>query len=433
MPFLSKDWRSPGEKWVRYEGGWEMKKTVWNTLQRFRGHSLNLEMELMSTSRESDDSGCDARGVPMEVGSWGSTCSTSPSLSPISFPRMENKETPQPQGGSLLLKKCFSMTKAGGGNENLNRQLSLPRIISQPYYNITLKSTREVAGFNGLAEALLRLDFLNAVKDIRRFNYVSKIMYILFSDDKLSQLPGAAQRVLFRMLEEMADMVYHNNVNEHVLRKLLDELHATMSIYHVWGTHLGSTALFKHHLESKRKITEIVEKMQVTYKQDLAAPTISNANHPSGLVNALPEECIREILLRLSDPKDLERAADTCQMMGTITREKRVWRELVQTHFTHQQIEFIQSEKPDLKGQRDWQLLYKALRWRFGLREDYTETIMLCRKCRVLFWQSLGHPCLVVSNDEASSSSSDDEDEAAHRVQMQLPVPPNQFLSFFSV
>ncbi len=35
MPFLSPDWRSPGEKWVRYEGGWKMKKTVWAT-QCFR-------------------------------------------------------------------------------------------------------------------------------------------------------------------------------------------------------------------------------------------------------------------------------------------------------------------------------------------------------------------------------------------------------------
>ena len=65
------------------------------------------------------------------------------------------------------------------------------------------------------------------------------------------------------MLEEMADSVYKSNVNEHVLRKLLDELHATLSIYHVWGSHLGSKQLFKQHLESKRKITEIVEKMQV--------------------------------------------------------------------------------------------------------------------------------------------------------------------------
>jgi len=28
MPFISKDWRSPGEEWVKYDGGWEKKSVV---------------------------------------------------------------------------------------------------------------------------------------------------------------------------------------------------------------------------------------------------------------------------------------------------------------------------------------------------------------------------------------------------------------------
>ena len=28
MPFISKDWRSPGEEWVKYEGGWEKKSVL---------------------------------------------------------------------------------------------------------------------------------------------------------------------------------------------------------------------------------------------------------------------------------------------------------------------------------------------------------------------------------------------------------------------
>ena len=78
------------------------------------------------------------------------------------------------------------------------------------------------------------------------------------------QLSGAAQKILFRLLEVMAETVYENQRNEHVLRKLLDELNATMTIYHVWGSHLGGTSLFKQHLESRRKITDMVEKMQVS-------------------------------------------------------------------------------------------------------------------------------------------------------------------------
>ena len=28
MPFISKDWRSPGEEWVKYDGGWERKSII---------------------------------------------------------------------------------------------------------------------------------------------------------------------------------------------------------------------------------------------------------------------------------------------------------------------------------------------------------------------------------------------------------------------
>jgi len=67
----------------------------------------------------------------------------------------------------------------------------------------------------------------------------------------------------FRMLEEMAITVYKSNQNQHVLKTIMEELHTTMTIYNVWGSHLGSSVLFKQHLETRRKITEFVEKMQV--------------------------------------------------------------------------------------------------------------------------------------------------------------------------
>ena len=53
-----------------------------------------------------------------------------------------------------------------------------------------------MAGFNGLAEALIRLDFTRAIKDVRRFNYVASLMQLLFSHDKLSQLPGRLPHIL---------------------------------------------------------------------------------------------------------------------------------------------------------------------------------------------------------------------------------------------
>jgi len=254
-------------------------------------------------------------------------------------------------------------------------------------------------------------------------------MYLLFAHDKLSVLPGAAQKVLFRMLEEMANTVYKSNANEHVFRKLMDELQTTMTIYRVWGSHLGSSQLFKQHLESRRRITEFVEKVQVEYKQDLATPS-------AGLVSALPEECIREILLRLSDPRDLEASSKTCETMKAVASEKRVWRELVQTHFTKMQIEFVLQEKPQLKDSKDWKELYGSLRRKFGLREEFTEMVMLCRKCCALFWKNLGHPCFVFDSDfdfDSDDSNNSNQSNQSKSSDQLIPVSPKSFLTFFSV
>ena len=77
------------------------------------------------------------------------------------------------------------------------------------------------------------------------------------------QVSGGVQRLVFRLVETMAAVVYETNCGQHVLRKVLDELNATMSIYHCWGSHLGGQALFKQHLETRRRITELIEERQV--------------------------------------------------------------------------------------------------------------------------------------------------------------------------
>ena len=91
------------------------------------------------------------------------------------------------------------------------------------------------------------------------------------------------------------------------------------------------------------------------------------------MIEQLPEECIREILLRLDRTDDIERAGNACTTMSNITKEKRIWRELVQTHFSRAQIEYVVHQKPHLKEQQNYQEIYKRLRRRFGLRETYTE------------------------------------------------------------
>lgn len=71
-----------------------------------------------------------------------------------------------------------------------------------PHCRISVR-TREVAMYNTISEAFYRLDFCNAIHDIRRFNYICKLLHLLITQN-LTSLSGCATRVLFTMLEQVA-------------------------------------------------------------------------------------------------------------------------------------------------------------------------------------------------------------------------------------
>jgi len=360
MPFISRDWRGPGEEWIKCQDGWEIRR--------------------------------------MAV--------------------MENREEEIREGEGVVKRR---RTKTEGdvadNKENmlirLERHRSLPTL--QPFCPIITKCTREVAGFNSLADVLKRLDFRSAVHDIRRFQYVSTILKLLLTPEKLYQLAGASQKLIFRILEEMAGTVFAEHMNEHVLLKLLSDLHATLDDRAVWGTHLGSETLMRGHKNARSRIACIAalekkkSELELREKQEMEDETMS--------MEELPEECVREILCRLSDYRDVDNAGRATPTMQFIVKEKRIWRELVQAHFTKNEIQFIINKRPELAEKKSWRNLYVALRKHFGLRQQFTELLMLCKNCRVLFWESYGHPCL--SSSEQCSTP--------------IPITPQTFLTFFSV
>lgn len=239
MPFLSQDWRGPGEDWVRREDGWEILQ-------------------------------------PGE-------------------PRVETDGVKRRR------------TKTEGDKENtaparLERHRSLPSL--QPFCPIVIKCTREVAGFNSLADVLKRLDFTSAVRDIRRFQYVSSLLQLLLTPERLYQLSGASQKLVLRLLEEMAGTVFAEQRNEPVLKRLVQELHTSLDTRYVWGSHLGSETLLRSHTKSRRRIACItaVEKRKSIVERE------TREEGDDMEMEQLPEECVREILCRLSDCKDLENA-----------------------------------------------------------------------------------------------------------------------------
>ncbi|KAJ8716324.1 hypothetical protein PYW08_013609 [Mythimna loreyi] len=365
MPFISKDWRSPGEEWVKTQEGWEKKKVLECTAQRYPA---------ITNFNNPDDS---------QQKSWSSE----------------------------------------GEESDKNTSDAVTRI--PPHCHITIKCTREIAGFNGLSEAVRRLDFSSAVRDVRRFNYICALLELLVGGQRLTHLPGAAQKLLLSMLEQLADQVATSKQNLNALRALVMSVSSARESEKrsCWGRPLGSRALWGHHDHAIARINCIANSIRIQEPGPEVVPKLHD----------LPEECIREILLRISDHRDLDAASSAWTVMASVCTEQRIWRELVNFHFTQQQIDAtLAKNKDDVADEKnfDWKKLFHQLRKSYGLREDaqFAETLSLCRHCKCLFWRSLGHPCIADQCPEYRERLR----EAGGPLPPH-PVPPAAFLKFFSL
>ena len=100
----------------------------------------------------------------------------------------------------------------------------------------------------------------------------------------------------------MANTVYESQTNEHILVKFLADLHSMLDDKTVWGSHLGSETLMRRHKNTRTRIAciTVLEKrrneIELRKKQEAAETSLE----------ALPEECVREILCKLSDYRDVE-------------------------------------------------------------------------------------------------------------------------------
>ncbi|CAG2165145.1 unnamed protein product [Oppiella nova] len=336
----------------------------------------------------------------------------------------------------------------------------------QPYCQVTLKHTKEVAGYNNISEAFYKLDFCNAIRDIRRFNYISKLLHLLITQN-LTSLSGCATKVLFTMLEELAWQVANNHQNIHILHTLLYDLKKIMKKYYCWGRPLGSTRLWEQHLRTMERICNMANKIQIKEPPEDGSKRFTD----------LPEELIREILLRLTDYKDLMNSGQAYNIMQSLLDEQHIWRQLCKYHYTRAQLRWLfanQTNTCTTDGKVDWERVFHQLRKKFGLKEEYADCLFLCRHCRCLFWKSYGHPCVYQNrvalpgakeqpsggnganhpqnqpvivhnmpffhhplvqhyNHNNNHLDNDGSNESLKTVPLHIPVPPEAFLKFFSL
>ncbi|KAI7691621.1 hypothetical protein SSS_05594 [Sarcoptes scabiei] len=304
MPFIGQDWRSPGEVWIKTIEGWEPMKLLRKShfVRQHNGHSANHKMLAYNGSNHSIGSktipqSSSSSSLSSSIDSNASSTSSQESDSENEFAIFSTKnptesETILLSGENFIEKNEFttlsswpsfkkilddeSSISVADIIQNLQRSSSQPipmKVLresseqieihhNQPYYRITLNPTKEVQGSNIISEAFYKLDFCNAIRDIRRFAYVSKLIHLLIQEN-LTSLSGNATKALFWMLEEIAKQVSSNKQNINVIKELLAKLKEIFDQYLCWGRPLGSTILWEQHFRRMERIIELTEAIEI--------------------------------------------------------------------------------------------------------------------------------------------------------------------------
>ncbi|KAM9278981.1 F-box only protein 32 isoform 3-T4 [Cariama cristata] len=113
------------------------------------------------------------------------------------------------------------------------------------------------------------------------------------------------------------------------------------------------------------------------------------------------------IMQRLSDGRDLVSLGQVAPDLQVLSEDRLLWKKLCQYHFTDRQIRkrLILSDK----GQLDWKKMYFKLIRCYPRKEQYGDTLQLCRHCHILSWKGTDHPC-TANNPETCSTSLSPQD-----------------------
>ncbi|XP_040345708.1 F-box only protein 25 isoform X2 [Herpailurus yagouaroundi] len=371
MPFLGQDWRSPGWSWIKTEDGWKRCESWSRELER-ENNQRNLSHSIILNS---DDE---------EI-----------------FSNEEQEYT------SKKRKK-----------DHFRNDTNTQCFYREKWIYVHKESTRELFcvcfqrhGYCTLGEAFNRLDFSSAIQDIRRFNYVVKLLQLI-AKSQLTSLSGVAQKNYFNVLDKIVRKVLDDHQNPRLIKDLLQDLSSTLCIL-VRGVGksvlVGNSNIWVCRLETVLAWQQQLQNLQMTKVND--GLTLSD----------LPLHMLNNILYRFSDGWDIVTLGQVTPTLSALSEDRQLWKRLCQYHFAEKQFcrHLIVSEK----GHVEWKLMYFVLEKHYPTREQYGDTLHFCRHCSILFWKDCrlallfkdsGHPCTAADPDSCF-----------------MPVSPQHFIDLF--
>uniref|UniRef100_A0A0R3S262 F-box domain-containing protein n=1 Tax=Elaeophora elaphi TaxID=1147741 RepID=A0A0R3S262_9BILA len=329
MPFIGKDWRAPGETWVWCSNtdGWEQVK-----------------------------------------------------LRPIQQVEEAVDATRSPVCSSLVkIKRNVSVVSLSSNDENCPRS-DTDDFVSEsdewiPHCFVKTGKSKEFVGCTSMSEAFHRLDLARAVSDVRRFNYICKVVQILVQE-KLQNLSATARKALLSIIKAIVLICVERDLHISIARSLVCDFGTGLE-----GHLYGSPQLVSKQLNMIGDLLELISERRPR--------TLADSDEESTTFMDLPREILSIILRKLPDHISLLEVAKAHEVLDAIVeKEEQLWASLCNFHFTPEQTAKIK------KDSISWRHAFFELKKYCGLREFYADLIHLCCHCKAIFWKDHGHPCI---------------------------------------
>ncbi|KER29091.1 F-box domain protein [Opisthorchis viverrini] len=295
-------------------------------------------------------------------------------------------------------------------------------VIYQPHVYLRIGTVRDVVTTTTISEALIGLDLKAAIRDVRRFNYVCKIIQILLKDH-FHRLTGRLQLFLIELLRAIlsqGNLPFHFLPSElrfivqascnqtAMLRQLLSDLLDNLERNKY--DHIGSAILWDNHRKAVDEMNaeldgfDIEKCLRAVAKEQRSKPLSASEWTPSTAddvsLEKLPTECLSRVLSFVNSPRDLETASLASGAIASLVEEDHLWRNLTLTHFDMEQMSSVhfgrpgwRDEPPATMDDCNWRRAYLRLLKRYGDQHFYTAKLAACEVCCCIFWPLFGHPC----------------------------------------
>lgn len=231
-----------------------------------------------------------------------------------------------------------------------------------------------------LDEALLMMDLMPSVHDLRRVQFILSFAKLLV--EKFADFSVQAQKTVVCILGELVCHCERTNMNSPVVRRLLITLekilYSSRFIHFVNSPHFTSStnllALYKKRIE--QCTTEISQ-------------TVAYPNSAINITN-LPDDCLLAIASRLVDPYDVVRLGASCKRLKKVCEEPNIWQSLSELYFPPSDLIRIRASVSSDQGVPDWR--HHCLRFYrpYRLMKTYADQPRLCQSCWCVFWKMSG-------------------------------------------